>query len=545
MITGIAKKVRRLLSYMQAVRGRLIITVLAMALGELSATWMVADLLGNGMFAMQTRDIDALWMAILQAIPWLILILALGVISHYLSGVATATATAALRRHLFTTMLDAPLDSSHASHSGTKLSLFTNDASAAIDSVVITLSTLVSSLLVGVFAFAYVLYVHWVIAAVAIALGLFSYIYSIYFAKWLHHIAVKMQTLLATQEERMKDLLDGMVIARLYGMINKLEAGMKKSSDDLMQEGIRWARASGLLGALNNATSHFTQRILIFIAGLYLVSGALSLPDLMRVSQMAGAIAGVFQLSRLLVALQRSLAGADRAFLVLDHTCPEPSGRKDSGNIAAPAISFSHVTFGYRSAQPIVQDLSFAVHPGEMVTLIGTSGSGKSTMLRLIQGLYYAQSGSVEVLGIPTTQWNVRSLRRQIMYVPQEPVLFPGTIAQNIAIGQEQPDLQKVQKAATLAGAQAFISSLPNGYDTLVSERGASLSGGQKQRIAIARAFYCDAPILLLDEATSAMDSESEAVVHEALLRLKGAKTILSVSHRASTMRLSDRTVRI
>ena len=545
MITDIIKKIRRLLGYMHAVRGQLIISIFAIALNNLITTWMIADLFGNGMQAITSKSVFDLWYSVLAAAPWLACVLALNFMAAYFAGVSTNRATAAMRRHLFDTLIHAPLEISHSTHSGTKLSLFTNDIPTAVDSVIVTLSALISALLVGIVAFIYVVSVHWIIAVASIAIGMFTYIYSIHFAKWLHHLAVRMQALLATQEGRMKDLLDGMIVSRLYNMEKQLEDGMQNASREFMETGIKWARLSGLLGALNNATSHFTERVLIFISGLYLVAGELSLPDLMRVSQMAGAIAGVFHISRLLVSVQRSLAGAERAFAILDKTDPELSGAIEKGEISAPIIRFSHVTFYYRTVQPIIRDLSFEIQEGEMVAIVGSSGSGKSTVLRLIQSLYRVEQGVVTVLGLSTNEWDSHALRKNLMYVPQESVLFPGTIAQNISIGRECAEPDRIKAAAIQADAHDFIMAMPNGYNTQVSEHGASLSGGQKQRIAIARAFFCDAPILLLDEATSAMDTESEAAVHSTLLKLKGKKTILTVSHRMSTVQLADRIIRI
>jgi ATP-binding cassette subfamily B protein len=148
------------------------------------------------------------------------------------------------------------------------------------------------------------------------------------------------------------------------------------------------------------------------------------------------------------------------------------------------------------------------------------------------------------VHGVATCDWAPGALRRITALVPQEPVLFPGTIAQNIALGHSF-DMEAVIRAAREAGAHIFISAMPDGYNTVVSERGHSLSGGQRQRIAIARALYCDAPILLLDEATSAMDTASEAVVHRTLQNIKGRKTILLVTHRASALALADQIITI
>ena len=180
MIANIAESIKRLLGYMSQVRRHLLGSIVAMALSSLMATWMIADLLGNGMEAIQSGKTAALWYAVGSAVPWMTCILALNVIGTYLSGVATAKSIAAMRGHMLEIMIHAPLETSHSSHSGTKLSLFTNDIPAAIDSVIITLSALISGLFIGIVAFIYVIRIHWIIAAIASAIGIFTYIYSIY-----------------------------------------------------------------------------------------------------------------------------------------------------------------------------------------------------------------------------------------------------------------------------------------------------------------------------------------------------------------------------
>jgi ABC-type multidrug transport system fused ATPase/permease subunit len=544
VIADIARKVRRLLAYTRNSRGELLAGVLFTSLKDLAAIWMIANLLGSCVAAVEQGDTSALLSAVLFALPWLAGLIALNTAARYLFGIVTARAAAAMRSSLLDVLLNTSLRKSLSTHSGVKLSYFTNDISAAFDSLITTLTAPVSSIIVGVVCMVYVITVHWAIAAIAVAIGLLTFLYSVFFAKWLHGIARKMQALMAVLESRMKDILDGMVVSRVYGMREKLEKGMGGASDDLCREGIRWARVSGVLGAVNNAVSHLSERGLIFAAGLFLLSGALSLPLLMRAAEMAGGIIGVFYVSRMLIGVQRSLAGAQRVFDVMDGAEAEPSGTAAAaGKDANPVLRFSRVTFGYNPAQPVLVDVSFSAARGEMIALTGPSGGGKSTVLRLAQGLYLPDSGGVMFMGVAVREWDAARLRGLLSLVPQEPVLFPGTIAANIAIGDRNPDKGRVEEAAARAFARDFIMSMPRGYDTLVGERGASLSGGQRQRVAIARALYRDAPALLLDEATSAMDSESEAAVHNTITALKGKKTILYVTHRQAAMRLADKVI--
>ncbi|MBW4468052.1 MAG: ABC transporter ATP-binding protein/permease [Pegethrix bostrychoides GSE-TBD4-15B] len=204
-------------------------------------------------------------------------------------------------------------------------------------------------------------------------------------------------------------------------------------------------------------------------------------------------------------------------------------------------VELESVSFSYQLDQPVLRQLSLRVYPGEAVALVGASGAGKTTLVNLLPRFYDPQMGRVLIDGIDIRSVTLASLRRQIGIVPQETVLFSGTIAQNIAFGQPEFDLAAVQSAAEVANAHQFISQFSQGYQTWVGERGVNLSGGQRQRIAIARAILLDPRILILDEATSALDSESEALVQEALERLMQNRTVLIIAHRLATVRRADR----
>ncbi|WP_206957352.1 ABC transporter ATP-binding protein [Trinickia acidisoli] len=206
------------------------------------------------------------------------------------------------------------------------------------------------------------------------------------------------------------------------------------------------------------------------------------------------------------------------------------------------AIRFEHVTFRYDGhAAPLYADFSVRIAPGERVGLIGHSGSGKTTFIKLIQRLYDVSEGKITIDGQNIADVKQASLRAQIAIVQQEPLLFHRSLAENIAYARPGASQVEIERAARYANAHEFIVSLPNGYDTLVGERGVKLSGGERQRVAIARAFLADAPVLIFDEATSSLDSESEALIQQAMERLMVGRTTLVIAHRLSTVRALDR----
>jgi subfamily B ATP-binding cassette protein HlyB/CyaB len=230
------------------------------------------------------------------------------------------------------------------------------------------------------------------------------------------------------------------------------------------------------------------------------------------------------------------------------NTAPEPI--HNSVQTALPAIqgdiAFDHVTFRYRiDGPPILHDVSFRLPAGQVVGIVGPSGSGKSTLTKLIQRLYVPESGRISVDGIDLNVVDPAWLRRQVGVVLQENVLFNLSVRDNIALVDPAMPIERIIAAAQLAGAHEFILELPNGYDTILGERGSSLSGGQRQRIAIARALVTNPRILIFDEATSALDYESERIIQQNMARIAKGRTVFVIAHRLSTVRRADRIMTI
>jgi len=225
----------------------------------------------------------------------------------------------------------------------------------------------------------------------------------------------------------------------------------------------------------------------------------------------------------------------------------QPFGVADRAGAPAIAITggrivFENVRFHYPGHEtPLYDGLDVTIAAGEKVGLVGLSGSGKTTFVKLIQRLHDIHGGRILIDGQDIARHAQSSLRSQIAIVQQEPILFHRSLAENIAYGRPDATMAEIEEAARLANAHGFIERLPNGYATLVGERGVKLSGGERQRVALARAFLADAPILILDEATSSLDSESEALIHEATERLIAGRTAIVIAHRLSTVRALKR----
>jgi ATP-binding cassette subfamily B protein len=246
-------------------------------------------------------------------------------------------------------------------------------------------------------------------------------------------------------------------------------------------------------------------------------------------------------LANLLENLQQSMAGAERVMAVLDAPCEitDKEGAKDLKDVKGE-IEFDHVSFAYEEKMPVLDDVSFKCAPGKMLALVGPTGVGKTTLTQLISRFYEPTSGRILVDGNPLDEVTIESLRQNISPVLQDTFLFNGTIAENIGYAYPEADLDAIKEAAKIANIHEDILAMPDGYDTLVGERGLRLSGGQKQRVAIARAILRKSPIIILDEATASVDVETERQIQEAISGIVGSRTIIAIAHRLSTIRNAD-----
>ncbi|MEO0836074.1 MAG: ABC transporter ATP-binding protein, partial [Cyanobacteria bacterium J06642_3] len=239
---------------------------------------------------------------------------------------------------------------------------------------------------------------------------------------------------------------------------------------------------------------------------------------------------------------QRAMASITRVLDLLDSPIAIHSGEQALPLSAIKGeVKLENITFAYNQRSPIITDLSLEIPAGQTIAIVGATGSGKSTLVKLLLRLYEVQAGKITLDGQDIKDIVLWDLRRGIGLVSQDVFLFHGTVRENISYGSPDATIVQIQEAAKIAEASQFIEELPQGYDTIVGERGQKLSGGQKQRIAIARAVLKDPPILVLDEATSAVDNETEAAIARSLSKITQNRTTIAIAHRLSTIRHSDR----
>lgn len=387
---------------------------------------------------------------------------------------------------------------------------------------------------------------HW--PAMGVLLGVLSVLFvALSCTLTLYYVAPSAQAANAGDSKVGAALTDAMTcnaVVKAFGAETREEAHLARILDQWRTATARmWIR--GTDSANIQAAAVVVMRLSLAAAAIWLwCKGRAGPGDVAYVLTMTFLVQGYLrEIGQQVSVVQRSVNEMEE-LLLLWRT---PAGVADPAqpvalHVTYGEIAFEHVTFQYPGQQtPLFTDLSVHIAPGSRVGLVGPSGSGKSTFTKLLLRLYVQNSGRVLVDGVDTQRVRQADLRRQIALVPQEPVLFHRSLAENIAYGRPDATPEQIVQAARLANAADFIERLPEGYATLVGERGIKLSGGERQRVAIARAFLADARILVLDEATASLDSASEALVQEAMERLMEGRTVLIVAHRLSTVVGLDR----
>lgn len=336
------------------------------------------------------------------------------------------------------------------------------------------------------------------------------------------------------------DMIGGIEVVKSYSLENTLLQDYHKSVQKMTDMAVRNDKNQYKGRAFWILSGTLSSILCLAAGGWFCLQGRLTTGGLVAFFSLLPRMVDVINdMANRVFNGKTALAAAERVFELLDMPV-EPTGDVASGREDAPAVEFRNVSFGYDEGVTVLSDVSFQVPRGKTVAVVGASGGGKSTLLRLLCGFYRPQQGQILIEGVEVDDWNLEAMRSRLAYVSQHAYLFPVSVRENIAMGKHGADEGEIYGAAKSANASGFISGLPAGYDTLAGERGSHLSGGQIQRISIARAILKDAPILLLDEATSALDVQAETEVQKALDGLAQGRTTLVAAHRLSTIKNAD-----
>ena len=491
---------------------------------------------------------------ILGLLPFVIVGLALvkGVAyfgQFYLMGMVSQRVIADLRTAMFDHLLGLSPSFFSKRHSGDLMSRFSADVQSVETAVSYAVSSYIRDGLTIVVMLLNCFVLDWRLSLMAFVAVPVTLVPIVRFAKRLKRVTQQSQSALGRISEMVQEALSGMRVVQAFGM-ERWESGRFRDEN---RRWIRIMRKSFLVRALSSPLMEVMAAAGLSVA-IWWVGGRILRGEL-DAGKFFSFVAAVLllytpvkQLGKVgQIALQGS-AAAERIFEILD----APTGVPDVGEISLPPfgreIAFEDVSFSYGD-RPVLDGVDLVLRKGEVVALVGPSGGGKTTLANLLPRFWDVTGGRITIDGVDVRAATLASVRAQMAVVTQETVLFNDTVRANIAYGRPDLSVRDIERAARMAYAHEFISAMPQGYDTVVGEKGVLLSGGQRQRIAIARAFLKDAPILILDEATSALDAESEREVQralEALMGLRsqgGARTTLVIAHRLSTVRGADRIV--
>ena len=343
-------------------------------------------------------------------------------------------------------------------------------------------------------------------------------------------------------QNKLQDVLSGIRIVKSYGRENAETEEFRRLNEDFAKVQKRNELFFATVFPILSLLMSFGTYIIVYLGGLDVLDGKMTVGGLMQFVSYAGMLLGpLSQMSFLPRQIVNMTTSLDRIYDILDQKSELTVSENAVKTEITGDISFKNVVFGYRSHEPVLDGISIDVKPGEMIGLVGASGTGKSTFINLVMRLYDVDEGSITVDGINVKDYDPADYHRQIGVVLQETFLFAGTVLENIRFAKPQASLEEVIAAAKAANAHEFICRLSDGYNTYIGEKGHMLSGGEKQRIAIARAILGDPKILILDEATSALDTENEYMIQQALERLRQGRTTFAIAHRLSTLRCADR----
>lgn len=512
-----------------------------LTLRQILLAWILKDLFDLAV----AKDLDRL---IRLVVCGLLVVTLLGILRpcfKYLADRVVFKSMGVLRKELFQKIERLPMDFFAREHSGNIISRMTNDMKEMETVLSGHLIILASNIICVMTVIVSMFFLDFWLALLAIVTAAIALVCNFVMTKPLREVGREVQGRLGGLTERFTDLLAGLKVTKAFNLYGTMHDKFGERAEDVYRVSTRRVRLGAALDSFNDFGKMIDIIGVMGVGSLLAIQGQVSVGAVVGMWQLKTPILTFFNyLGQAITDLQTAIAASERVFGILDEPL-EPAmylhleSAIPQGTDAA--ILMKNVDFSYRVNDPVLKGISLSIPKGSRTAIIGPSGEGKSTIIKLLMGFYPPKRGILYIDGKSIRETELVELRKEIAYVPQNAYLFSGTIMENIRYGRLEATDEEVMEAARLANAHSFITAFEDGYDTYVGERGAQISGGQRQRIGIARAILKNAPILLLDEATSAIDAESEVLIQEALHRLGAERTILLVTHRFSAVKHADR----
>lgn len=461
----------------------------------------------------------------------------------YLTAWVSQHIVADFRRNLFAHLQTLSVSFFARRRTGELLSRLMNDVTVIQSVVTETPIDTAKQLVTFVGGIAFLLAMNWRLCLLILVLLPLLVLVAKFFGRRLKSLSTSIQDQTAALSTLIEEVISGIRIVKSFVQTKREEARFCLQVSQTLSLTLRRAGILAVFIPVISLLTFSAAAAVLWYGGRQVIDGAVSPGELFAFVLFAGILIGPFSSAARVFAQIREAQGAtERVFEILD----TQSEVRDAPNAMVLSnvsghIQVEHVSFAYDPRQPVLTDVSFEAKPGELVAIVGPTGAGKTTVMNLIHRFYDPTEGRITIDGQDLRLVTLESWYRQIALVPQETILFGGTILDNIRYGNRDADEEAVKEASRAAHAHEFIMSFPDGYQTIVGEKGITISGGQRQRIALARAILKNPRILLLDEATSALDSESERLVQEALEQLMKGRTTFVIAHRLTTIQRADR----
>jgi ABC-type multidrug transport system fused ATPase/permease subunit len=447
-----------------------------------------------------------------------------------------------MRRKVEAQVVRLPVNYFDSTQTGVLISRIMTDAEGIRNLVGTGIIQLVGGILTAVLALVWLFWLNWQLTlAILLLLVAFGVTMSTAFRR-LRPIFRERGAINAEVTGRLAETLGGIRIVKAYGTEKREDRVFARGAHRLFRNVASTITGTSAVGAFGTVVIGAIMVLVILMGGRSITSGAMTVGDLFSYIFFTGLMAApIIQIASIGTQISEAFAGLDRIrdLMQMSTEGDEDRAREPLGPIEGDVV-FDDVSFAYTAGVPVLQEVSFRAPAGSTTALVGSSGSGKSTLISLVMAFNRPRAGTVTVDGYDLDNVRLRDYRTQLGVVLQENFLFDGTVLDNIRFARPDASREEVEAAARVAHCDEFVRGFPDGYDTVVGERGIKLSGGQRQRIAIARAILADPRILILDEATSSLDSESEAMIQDGLRRLRHGRTSFVIAHRLSTIRSAD-----
>ena len=502
--------------------------------------------------AVPSKDAASFWLYVVLSVALTLL----GIPASYFKvraiGQFSERTLAKLRSAIARSSTTLPVTYMETRHSGDLLSVLNTDLGKLKALLANHLLNLAGQLVRGVAALAYIISINWVLALVSTILTPLIFIVISSLSNPIAKRSEELQDEIGQVNSTAQDSLTGAMVVKAFNLEALLDSRFRQANRSALKKALGIARLRALVDGATLPLAITPFILAIGLGGYLIFQHQITFGALFTFINLLNFVVNpLASLPSIFAGISEASGAAARVFDLIEQPAERQDGADLSGHAPQPdtiAIELSGLTFGYDSGAPILKNISCTIPQGAKIAIVGPSGGGKSTLIKLILGYYPVTNGKIRLFGRDLSDWHLPAVRNQMAFVAQDTYLFPVTLAENIRMGHPDATPDQVEAAARAANIHDFIVSLPEGYQTGAGEWGGRLSGGQRQRISIARAILKDAPILLLDEPTSALDTESEALVQQALetftagqTGMAARRTNLVIAHRLSTIKDADR----